>query len=51
MCSPEIPADGCIDPDTRGKICLPPEKLCDDHLDCVNGTDEGGLCGMFLGVE
>ena len=30
--------------------CLPPETLCDGHIDCDDGLDEHQNCGKNLNV-
>lgn len=31
----------------NGTICLTPDKLCDEYMDCVDRTDDNILCGNF----
>lgn len=42
------PAKQCVDIKTNLSICLEIERFCNHHVDCVNGTDEGGLCDHDL---
>jgi len=38
------PSKQCVDIITNKSICLPIEKFCNNHRDCIDGSDEGGHC-------
>lgn len=44
----KIPSKQCVDIKTKQPICLPIEKFCDNHANCLNEIDEGGHCSKDL---
>lgn len=32
----------------KNNECIPLDQVCDKHMNCKDGTDEGGLCGNIL---
>ena len=37
----------CVSPDRNQFLCLPIEKVNDGNPDCLGGTDEPALCGIY----